>query len=95
MARKFFFVCAGLLCLAIAYHPGATSATAQAPGNPVATGFFNGSAGGGVVVTTNGDVYVTPVANNFANWVLTGNVFAGGPTPAKAESFGSVKVRYR
>jgi hypothetical protein len=30
MARRFFYVCAGLLMLAIAYHLGATSATAQA-----------------------------------------------------------------
>jgi tRNA 2-thiouridine synthesizing protein D len=29
-ARTFFFVCAGLLCLALAYHLGARSAVAQA-----------------------------------------------------------------
>ncbi len=29
MARKFFFVCAGLLCLAIAYDVGVKNATAQ------------------------------------------------------------------
>ena len=31
MAKRFFFVCAGILCLAFAYHLGATNATAQAP----------------------------------------------------------------
>ena len=31
-ARAFFFVCAGLLCLALAYHLGARSAGAQAGG---------------------------------------------------------------
>lgn len=31
MAKKLFYVCAGLLCIALAYHLGATSATAQAP----------------------------------------------------------------
>ncbi|OGF08046.1 MAG: hypothetical protein A2W00_09095 [Candidatus Eisenbacteria bacterium RBG_16_71_46] len=30
MAKRFFYVCAGFLCLALAYHLGATSATAQA-----------------------------------------------------------------
>ncbi len=30
-AKTFLFVCAGLLCLAIAYHLGARSAGAQAP----------------------------------------------------------------
>ncbi len=29
MAKRFFYVCAGILCLAFAYHLGATSATAQ------------------------------------------------------------------
>ena len=30
MARRLFFVCAGILCLALAYHLGARNATAQA-----------------------------------------------------------------
>jgi len=34
-ARAFFFVCAGIFLLALAYRFGATTATAQAPGNPV------------------------------------------------------------
>jgi hypothetical protein len=29
MAKRFFFVCAGILCLAIAYHFGAVNAAAQ------------------------------------------------------------------
>jgi hypothetical protein len=29
MAKRFFFVCAGILCLALAYHLGANTATAQ------------------------------------------------------------------
>ena len=32
MAKRFFYLCAGFLCLALAYHLGATSATAQAEG---------------------------------------------------------------
>jgi hypothetical protein len=31
MAKRFFYVCAGLLCLALTYHAGARNATAQAP----------------------------------------------------------------
>jgi hypothetical protein len=31
MARKFFYVCLGLLCLVVAHQIGARSATAQAP----------------------------------------------------------------
>jgi len=35
VAKRFFYVCAGILCLALAYHLGARSATAQAPGDPI------------------------------------------------------------
>jgi hypothetical protein len=95
-AKAFFFVSAGVCLLALAYHFGATSARAQAPGNPVVTGFTNGSNGGGVAITSNGDVYGTATAANYASWSHIGNVFAGGgPTPAKTESFGQVKARYR
>lgn len=34
-ARAFFYVCAGIFLLALAYNFGAVSATAQVPGNPV------------------------------------------------------------
>jgi hypothetical protein len=32
MAKRFFYVCAGILCLAFAYHLGARNATAQSQG---------------------------------------------------------------
>lgn len=32
-AERFFFVCAGFLCLALAYHLGANNATAKVPGS--------------------------------------------------------------
>ena len=35
VAKRFFYVCAGLLCLALAYHFGATSATAAKPGSTI------------------------------------------------------------
>jgi hypothetical protein len=40
-ARKFFFVCAGLLCLAITYHFGASSAKAAKPGPPIIAAYAN------------------------------------------------------
>ena len=90
-AMRFFYVCAGLLCLALAYHFGARSATAQAPGNPVVTSFERNFT---AVVTANGDVYESA---SYANgpWVLKSNVFAGAPTPVQQSTFGSVKARYR
>jgi len=90
-AKRFFFVSAGLLCLALAYHFGAASATAQISGNTVA------AASGGFVVAANGNVYADPALispTNAAQWVLAGNVFSG-PTPTSQGTWGELKARYR
>ena len=93
-ARSFFFVCAGIFLLALAFHLGAMTATAQAPGNPVVAGQ------GQVAFTSNGDVYVVagpgePInPSDFANWTRAGNIFSG-PTPATRATWGEVKSRYR
>ena len=34
-AKRFFYVCAGFLCLAFAYHLGASNATAAKPGSTI------------------------------------------------------------
>src|SRR5213594_2223453 len=39
MAKRFFYVCAGLLCLAISYHLGAKSAGAQSGASRVVNRF--------------------------------------------------------
>ena len=90
LAKRFFYVCAGLLCLALSYHFGALNATAQAPGNSVVASF-----GGALsaVVTANGDVYIAD--QWYGPWTLRSNVFRGGPTPAQSSTFGSVKARWR
>ena len=94
LAKRFFYVCAGLLCLALAYHLGATSATAQAPGNPVV-----GVGGGGgdnrqvfVAVTANGDAFLYSPGNT--NWQPAPNVF-GAPAPGQQSTWGALKMRYR
>ena len=90
MSKKFFYVCAGLFLLALSYHLGASSARAQAPGNPVVAVF-----GAGHVITANGDIYESSTgATCPANWSLCGNVFTGGPTPAEQDSWGQIKARY-
>jgi hypothetical protein len=94
MARKFFYVCAGLFLLTLTYHLGARSATAQAPGNPIVA-VIPGTCpeNTSVVVTANGDLWG---ANYCASsWTHIGNVFSGGPTPAKQETWGGLKARYR
>lgn len=57
MAKRFFYACAGLLCLAFAYHLGAASATAQ--GNARGQIRFVDSRGPHVVVVSDSDeIYV-------------------------------------
>jgi hypothetical protein len=98
MARKFFYVCAGILMLALSYHFGAQSASAQSSANPVVGSipvpfgtWYN------AVVTANGDVYgsASP-AGNLSTWTYVSNVFTGSaPTAAQQESFGSLKAKFR
>jgi hypothetical protein len=93
MARKFFYACAGLLCLMVAYHLGASTAGAQAPGNPVVSVASTASGPGGVIaMTAGGDTYSSPDFGQ--TWYRYTNCF-GASTPAKIESFGQIKSRYR
>ena len=91
MARKFFYVCAGMLMLALSYHFGASTATAQAPSNPVVG--LSAYTTNFLVMTANGDSYVTP--NYGQSWYRYANCFTGtGPTPTAHESWGQLKSRY-
>jgi len=101
MARRFFYVCAGLLCLAIAFQMGAKSAGATIGGQIVSIAFEGGRL---VAVTSDGDVYSRLVSGDPTGGLLfapvpmseLGNYWtANAPTPAKTSSFGAVKARYR
>ena len=98
MAKRFFYVCAGILCLAAAYNLGARSATAQ-QGSAV-SGIAVASVGCGAevfVLTPNGDVFRRPYSCGALSGStgFVGNFWGGGPTPARQETWGSVKARYR
>lgn len=86
VAKRFFYVCAGILCLALAYHFGAQSATAQA-GNAIMV------AEPGYVYMSNGDVYARSGYPAPQSWTFAGNIFSG-PTPATRETWGGVKAKY-
>ena len=89
-AKNFFYVCAGIFLLALSYHFGATSAGAQAPGNPVVSGDQ------WVVFSANGDYFVRDgIGLSGVTYSAAGNVFSGGPTPATKETWGGLKARYR
>jgi hypothetical protein len=90
MARRFFFVSAGLFLLALAYQLGVTTATAQAPSNSVVAVY---SGGNPLAVTANGDCFLASDATGSA-WTRTGNVFAGA-TPALKQTWSELKARYR
>jgi hypothetical protein len=90
MAKRFFYVCAGMFLLALSYHLGARSAGAQAPGNPVVAVFDASHE----VITANGDIYA-PSTTVCGAYYHCGSVFGGGPTSAKGESWGMLKARYR
>ena len=95
MAKRFFYVCAGMLLLALSYHLGATTATAQAPSNSVVASWESVYGGNtpSIVVTANGDVYAGGQQGQ-GPWTHRSNVFAGAPTPALHESWGQLKSRY-
>lgn len=91
MLRKLFYVSASLLMLALAYHLGASTATAQAPGNPVVAVFI-GSGDNISAVTANGDVFGANTSSG--PWAFRSNVFSGA-TPARQSSWGALKVQSR
>ena len=59
LAKKFFFACAGLLCLALAYHLGAQGAGAQA-GDQVVDVAWRRADSHAYAVTTSGAIFATP-----------------------------------
>lgn len=98
MAKKFFYVCAGVFLLALSYHLGAESAKAQGPTPGAQFGFAVDASNNMYVMTDDGNVFLRMHngINGLAGPVYPmGNFWAGGPTPAKQESWGTVKQRYR
>lgn len=96
MAQKFFYVCAGVFLLALTYHLGARSASAQAPGNAVVAGTVaNGTVP--VAITENGDSYAATFSSAIGSyqWFRTGNVFSNSPTAVTPQTWGQVKATYR
>jgi hypothetical protein len=65
-ARAFFFVCAGLLCLALAYHLGARSAGAQSGGQFRVAGWTSGSS------SSLGEIYVVAGETMYNLWSGSG-----------------------
>ena len=102
MAKKFFYVCAGLFLLALSYHLGAKDAGAQAGGQIVGMAATQIDASPSshsawvAVLTPNGDVYTSRVDGGTAYYTgLAGNIWGGGPVNVEKGSLGQLKARYR
>ena len=91
MAKKFFYVCAGILMLALSYHFGASSARAQMGGQIVGVQTWPGGQPELLVTTSDGELFYCQVGHPATHF---GNIW-GGSTPATTESWGAVKQRYR
>ena len=96
-ARAFFFVCAGLFLLALAYHLGARSAGAQS-GSAITGMALEG--GNMVVLTSTGEVFARSApwgwlsGFQLAPAVSLGNFWSGSATPAQSISIGQLKAMY-
>jgi len=93
MSKRFMHISIAILCLALAYHFGASSATGQAPANPIVASYAGAGCAHLIAVTANGDLHFTNDCG--LTWHVRGNVFGGGPIPVEQESWGKVKARYR
>lgn len=80
--KRFFYASAAILMLAIAYHLGASTATAQT--TKVIVAAANGPVGL-FAFTASGDSYqAIQTGGGALTWTPRGNVFSGSPTPAPA-----------
>jgi hypothetical protein len=84
MLRKCFYVSASLLMLALAYHLGASTATAQGSGS---SGFIGGGSDGPHFMSVDGSQYGQP-GGPFTLWVSEGEV----PLSANPGAYGTAIV---
>lgn len=91
--KKLFLASASVLMLALAYHFGASTATAQAPNSSVVAACYDGYNSRLFAFTANGDVFSANSGD--ARWVRFASVFGGSPTTTSTQSWGSVKVQQR
>jgi len=81
-AQTLFYVAAGIFLLAVSYHLGAQTASAQV-GSSV-TGMVYEGVNTYTVMTPNGDVFRRQLANGSLNYL--GNYWAGGPAPTQQQT---------
>ena len=95
MAKKFMYVCLGILALFVAYHLGANSATSQGLGTAVGICSYSKSSDSNVYVVTDcGDCYRKwSLSSDLENWEYWGNIY-GGPSQTQPTTWGDIKARF-
>ena len=87
-AREFFLVCAGIFLLALAYHLGANSASAQQGSQPLGLGVaVNQGCEDIFVITPNGDVFQRCGTNAWKSRgpAYIGNFWSGTAAPPSGQ----------
>jgi hypothetical protein len=101
MAKRFMFVCLGLLALAVAYHLGAAKAESYTGSPFVSLMSWNGSQGGTVyllALTEDGTVYWAngqggwPEYLSFPQWQVWGQIPTGA-TATQSSTWGQIKAQ--
>lgn len=100
-AKRFFYVCAGLLLLVVAYTLGASKAQSQGTTNKVvgvAAGDYATTGHLVIAMTENGDWYWNRTHDNTGwpnqAWMFGGNVF-GGTISTQPTSWSKVKGDFK
>jgi len=98
MAKKFMFVCAGILMLAGAFAIGARSVEAQVGDQEIVSMVFLPSGSGHnldrlYATTAGGDVYYRHFGST-GEWVYWESIF-GGMVSSENSNLGGVKSQYR
>ena len=91
MAKKYMYVCLGVLALAVAYHLGAKSAISQGTGIPVGISSGHQYDDGVYVITDQGDVY-RRAYDEGPDWVYWGNPLNGMAT--QPATWGRIKAEF-
>jgi len=98
MAKRFMFVCLGLLALAVAYHLGATKAESYS-GSPfvsLCAYTWNGYSQAYLALAEDGTLYFSdggsnPQASPFPQWQVWGQIPTGA-TATQSSTWGSIKA---
>jgi hypothetical protein len=97
MAKKFMFVCVGILALAVAYHLGAAKAESNT-GSAFVSLCYDAYDGYLLALTEDGCIYATyqaaPWPTQFPDWYFWGQIPTGA-TATQPSTWGQIKAQFK